>query len=335
MWGTQVPPRANFPVVQRFARDRALTAARLSLSIPHMGPAIAPRGDRPKHRVLNEKGRRMPATPSITPDQLFRLVGTPHCPAIVDVRVANDFDASPRIIPGAVRRSHEDVEAWATELAGRSVIVACAHGGPVSAGVAAWLRTSGAAGETLEGGVAAWAQAGHPTVPDASLPPRDAQGRTIWVTRARPKVDRIACPWLIRRFVDREARFLFVPASEVEAVAERFGATPFDVEGAHWSHRGDLCTFDVMVELFGLTGFPALDRLAVIVRGADTGRPELAPQCAGLLAASLGLSRIYADDLDQLEAGMPLYDAFFRWCRDAVDETHDWVSHQPRSRVKA
>jgi hypothetical protein len=190
--------------------------------------------------------------------------------------------------------------------------------------------------EVLEGGVAVWRDAGLPLVDESRLPPRDAAGRTIWVTRARPKVDRIACPWLIRRFVDRNSVFLFVAPSEVAQVAARFGAAPFDVEGVFWSHRGALCTFDVMVEELGLAGFPALLRLAEIVRGADTGHPEIAPQSAGLLAASLGLSRMYSDDLEQLEAGLGLYDAFYRWCRDAVDETHDWVSHQPRSaRVRA
>ena len=150
------------------------------------------------------------------------------------------------------------------------------------------------------------------------------------MTRARPKVDRIACPWLIRRFVDPDAVFLFVAPADVAGVAERFGATPFDVEGVFWSHRGELCTFDVMVEELGLAGFAALKQLAVIVRGADTAHPEIAPQAAGLLAASLGLSRMHSDDLAQLEDGMILYDAFYRWCRDATDETHDWVSHTPR-----
>ena len=276
----------------------------------------------------------MAATTSISVDKLLRLIGTPACPAVVDVRTDEDFAAWPVRIPGAVRRSHENVEAWAAGYDGQSVIVACHWGGGISAGTAAWLRTRGIDAETLEGGVEAWATAGHPVVPESSLPPRDTQGRTMWVTRARPKVDRIACPWLIRRFIDRDALFLFVPPADVAKVAERFGATPFDVDGVHWSHRGDLCSFDVMVELFGLTGLAGLDRLAVIVRGADTARPELAPQCAGLLAASLGLSRMHSDDLEQLEAGMGLYDAFYRWCRDAVDETHDWVSHQPKARIR-
>jgi hypothetical protein len=159
------------------------------------------------------------------------------------------------------------------------------------------------------------------------VPARDAAGRTLWVTRARPKIDRIACPWLIRRFADPRAVFLFVAPSEVVAVADRFGATPFDVEGVFWSHRGPLCTFDVMVEEFGL-GSPALDRLAAIVRGADTARPDLAPEAAGLLAASLGFSRLHDDDLVQLEAATPLYDALYLWARDGSAETHNWPAVQ-------
>ncbi|MFO1038556.1 MAG: chromate resistance protein [Geminicoccaceae bacterium] len=148
------------------------------------------------------------------------------------------------------------------------------------------------------------------------------------VTRARPKIDRIACPWLIRRFVDRKAVFLFVAAPEVLGVAERFGATPFDIENVFWSHRGEACTFDTMIEELGLATEP-LRRLATIVRAADTACLDLAPEAPGLLAASLGLSRMYADDLAQLEAGMVLYDAFYRWCRDATDETHNWPSAKP------
>ena len=141
-----------------------------------------------------------------------------------------------------------------------------------------------------------------------------------WITRERPKIDRIACPWLIRRFVDPHAVFLFVAPSEVVGVADQFGGTPFDVENVFWSHRGETCTFDTMLEEFGLKTEP-LYRLATIVRGADTARLDLAPQAAGLLAASLGLSRMYMDDLEQLEAGMVLYDAFYRWSRDATEET--------------
>ncbi len=145
-------------------------------------------------------------------------------------------------------------------------------------------------------------------------------------------MDRIACPWLIRRFIDPAAVFLFVAPAEVADVANRFGATAFDIDGAFWSHRGELCTFDVMLDEFGLHT-PALDRLAAIVRGADTARLDLAPQSAGLLAASLGLSRMHKDDLAQLDAGLALYDAFYRWSRDAVEETHNWPSPQPDDRI--
>jgi rhodanese-related sulfurtransferase len=279
----------------------------------------------------------MPAYNAISHDKLFRLVGTPACPAIVDVRVDEAFDADPHLVPGAVRQSHVDVAKWAPRLKGRSAVIACRQGEELSQGVAALLRQEGVPAEALEGGVSAWAAAGLPRVPASVLPPRDAQGRTLWVTRARPKVDRIACPWLIRRFVDPGALFLFVPPADVPGVAERFQAAPFDIEGesVFWSHRGELCTFDVMVAEFGLSEVEALQRLAVVVRGADTARPDLAPQAAGLLAVSLGLSRLYADDIAQLDAGMLVYDALYRWCRDAVDETHDWVSHQPRQALRA
>jgi rhodanese-related sulfurtransferase len=278
----------------------------------------------------------MPAINTISPEKLFRLVGVPGGPRIIDVRPDESFADSPGLIPGAVRRPAGQVSQWAAELRGRTAVVVCKQGLEVGAGVAAWLRHEGVAADLLEGGASAWAAAGLPTVPQLKLPPRDLHGRTAWVTRARPKVDRIACPWLIRRFVDPEAVFLFVAPLEVEGVAERFGAAPFDIEGegVTWSHRGELCTFDVMVEELGLAAIPALARLATIVRGADTNRPEIAPQAAGLLALSLGLSRLHADDLEQLEAGLPLYDALYRWCRDAVDETHDWVSHRPRGARK-
>src|SRR5215213_4483202 len=272
----------------------------------------------------------MPAPNIISPDKLYRLIGTPSAPAIIDVQTEEDFAADPRLIPGAVRRAHSTVAGWASEFRGRSAVVTCQKGAKLSQGVAAWLRNEGVPAESLDGGALAWAEAGLPMVPEEKLPARDGKGRTIWVTRARPKVDRIACPWLIRRFVDPGAVILFVTPAEVTGVAARFGATPFDIEGEgiFWSHRGELCTFDVMVEEFGLATEPLL-RLAAIVRGADTARPDLAPEAPGLLAASLGLSRMYADDLEQLDAGMALYDAFYRWCRDATDETHNWPVRKP------
>jgi rhodanese-related sulfurtransferase len=267
---------------------------------------------------------------SISSDKLSRLIGTAKAPAIVDVRSDDDFAADPRLIPGALRRPHLDVQDWSPHLAGQSVVVVCNKGKKLSEGTAAWLRSSGVGAEILEGGHAGWTEAKNPTVPAERIPKRDGRGRTVWVTRSRPKIDRIACPWLIRRFVDPAAVFLFVTASEVEAVAQRFEATPFDIENVFWSHRGERCTFDVMVDEFGLSR-PALERLATMVRAADTDRLDLCPEAPGLLAASLGLSRMYDDDLEQLNAGILLYDAFYRWCRDATTETHNWPTNKVKS----
>ena len=265
----------------------------------------------------------MPSPDAITVAQLSRLVGTPDAPLIVDVRIAEDRVLDPRTLPASIDRDFRTVRDWAGEYAGRSVVAVCRRGQKLSQGVAAWLRQSGARAENLEGGFEAWVQAEALLVKPEQVPPRDSGGRTVWVTRARPKIDRIACPWLIRRFIDPGAMFLFVAPSEVSAVAERFGATPFDVEGIFWSHRGETCTFDAMLDEFGLDS-PALNRLATIVRGADTARLEVAPEAAGLLAASLGLSRMFRDDLAQLDAAMLLYDSFYRWARDATVETHNW-----------
>jgi rhodanese-related sulfurtransferase len=270
----------------------------------------------------------MSAINSISAEKLARLVGTPRCPSLIDVRPKDDFDANPRLVPGSIRRTHSDACKWGTEFAGGSAVVICRDGGTLSPGTAAWLRHDGVAADVLEYGIEGWTKAALPLLKVGRMPPLDRNGRTVWVTRARPKVDRIACPWLVRRFIDPRAAFLFVAASEVPAVAERFGAVPFDLEGVFWSHRDEKCTFDLMVEEFGLTTEPLL-RLATIVRGADTGRPDLAPQAAGLLAASLGLSRMYTDDLAQLEAGLSFYDSFYRWCRDAVEEVH--TAHSKRS----
>ena len=260
----------------------------------------------------------MPQPNQITPAQLMRLVGLPDAPAIVDVRMADDLAADPRLIPASFLVPHDQFSNAPARLQGQRVVVVCKRGKKLSEGVAAHLRAQGIGAEVLEGGSLAWAEAGLPMVPLAALP-----ATNLWVTRHRPKIDRIACPWLIRRFVDPTARFLFVAPSEVPAVAELFNATPFDIEGVPWSHRGDTCTFDTMVAEFGL-GTEAMNRLALVVRAADTDRHDLSPQAAGLLAISVGLSRQYRDDLEQLAVGMQLYDALYRWARDGHDEGHDW-----------
>jgi len=267
----------------------------------------------------------MPSPTEITVAQLSRLIGLPAAPILVDARTEDDFQTDPRLIPGSVRKDYCEAPRWNLPTSATPVIVLCQKGRKLSQGTAAMLRCDGIAAQSLDGGFEAWRAAGLPLLKLNALPSPNADGRTVWVTRARPKVDRIACPWLIRRFVDPAALFLFVPPADVLDVAERFNGAPFDVDNVFWSHRGEKCTFDAMIEEFGLSA-PPLDLLASIVRGADTARPDLAPQAAGLLAASLGLSRMYKDDLAQLDAGMLLYDAFYRWCRDATEETHNWPS---------
>lgn len=272
----------------------------------------------------------MPSPTQITVPQLSCLTGTPDAPVLIDVRIDEDFEDDSRLIPSSFRHAHDAIATLAGPLQGKSVVVICQKGKKLSEGAAAILRSHGVVAQTLEGGHFAWRDAGQPLVPDEKLPSRNREGRTVWVTRQRPKIDRIACPWLIRRFVDPNAQFLFVGSSEVMDVAEKFSATPFDVEDIFWSHRGEQCTFDTMIEEFRLESEP-LQRLAAIVRGADTNRHDLAPEAKGLLAASLGLSCMFRDDLAQLEAGMMLYDSFYRWARDATEEGHDWPSALARS----
>ena len=265
----------------------------------------------------------MPSPTEITVQQLSRLIGLPDAPVVVDVCIDEDFESDPRLIPGSFRLSFTDIAALAPKFRGSRVVIVCHKGKKLSQGAAAILRDHGVAAESLEGGIVGWREAGEPLIPAAKLPSRNAEGRTVWVTRHRPKIDRIACPWLIRRFVDPNAQFLFVAPSEVFDVADRFAAIPFDIEDVFWSHREELCTFDTMIQELRLETAP-LKHLARIVRGADTNRHDLEPEAAGLLAASLGLSRMYRDDLAQLNAGMALYDAFYRWARDAKDEGHTW-----------
>jgi rhodanese-related sulfurtransferase len=256
--------------------------------------------------------------------ELIALTGTGRFPHLVDVRRHASFASAGQRIAGAVWRDHMKAAEWYPEFAdGRQIVVYCTHGHNVSEIAAAKLTGLGANVAILEGGIKAYGKSGGILVtregPDVDV----AAGPSVWVTRERPKIDRIACPWLIRRFIDPTAIFHFVAAEWVKDVAEEIGAIPYDIKDVHYSHRGEDCTFDTLIAEFGLTD-PSLDRLARIVRGADTARPELEPQAAGLLAISLGLSAIEADDLAQLEKGMIIYDALYGWCRHAAHETHNW-----------
>ncbi len=144
-----------------------------------------------------------------------------------------------------------------------------------------------------------------------------------WITRERPKIDRIACPWLVARFIDQQPEFLYVPSGDVQSVADETKAIPYDIPGVELSHEGELCSFDAFLKKYRLDD-PALHKMATIVRGADTSRPELAPQSAGLYALSLGLSHDFADDHEMLKHGMVMYDALYAWCKHCQGESHNW-----------
>lgn len=261
----------------------------------------------------------------LSPSELIPLIGSGTCPLFIDVRRSEAFESSPVRIAGAIWRDHMGVGEWLPALPpARPIVVYCSHGHNVSEIAAAGLASLGAKVAILDGGIEAWIGAGGLTVPRAAAGIEPGLPKpSVWVTRERPKIDRIACPWLVRRFVDPLAVFHFVAAEWVIDVAKETGWIPFDVVGVHYSHRGDECTFDTMISEFGIS-HPALLHLARIVRGADTARPDLEPQAAGLLAISLGLSAIEPDDRAQLEAGIRIYDALYGWCRHATGETHNW-----------
>lgn len=265
----------------------------------------------------------MPA--SISPLELLDHLGTGDWPTVVAVTRRARFEQESRRIPGSLWRDHMKTAEWGGELARREpLVVYCAEGHNVSQLAASRLRAAGIDARCLGGGIAAWEAAGGPVIRrHGPGVPFTLEQPTVWATRRRPKVDRIACPWLIRRFVDPMAEFHFIDTEWVRDIAAELGGQPFDIDGVHYSHRGDTCTFDTMLDEFDLDD-PALRRLAVIVRGADTARPELAPEAAGLIAVSLGLSAIESDDLVQLERGMVVYDALYGWLRKASGETHNW-----------
>ena len=254
-------------------------------------------------------------TPSVSPSELYAVLGTASAPVLLDVRRDEAFSKDNGLIIGAFHRSPEEVEPWSRYLAPDHPVVAyCVHGHEVSQDVAARLHWAGIKASYLDGGIAGWRAAGLPT--------RKKLGgvENKWVTRERPKIDRIACPWLITRFINPLAEFLYVPVTEVVAVAKAEGATPYDIKDTEFGHVGDRCSFDAIIKIFEIKD-PALDHLAMIVRGADTSRPELAPQCEGLLAISHGLSANHPDDHEMLKHGMVIYDALYTWCR----------SHEKRS----
>ncbi len=261
----------------------------------------------------------------LSANDLQGLIGGPDAPLIFDVRRREAFEADERVVPTARWREPSQVEIWAGDVPrGAKVVVYCAHGEQLSQGAAAELRARGIDAAALEGGMDGWRAAGGLSILKQGWPGREETKPSRWVTRTRPKIDRIACPWLIRRFADPSAVLLFVAPDQVIAAARELDAIPYDVEGVDFTHEGEGCSFDTFLDRFGLDD-PALRDLALIVRGADTGRPDLAPQAAGLLAFSLGLSALAGDnDHGAVAQGMIFYDALYAWRRRAAEETHGW-----------
>jgi rhodanese-related sulfurtransferase len=248
---------------------------------------------------------------AIAPAALAQALGSARPPLVIDVRRNERFLESPCLIAGALRRDPALVAEWKSTLPkGAEVVAYCVHGHEVSQGVAKALGA-----RYLEGGIEAWR---------GSIDGKPKGAATRWVTRERPKIDRIACPWLIRRFIDPTAEFLYVPTPEVKRVAEQREAVPYDIPDVAFSHEGERCSFDAFLRHYRLESDPALRELALVVRGADTNRMELAPQAPGLAAISLGLSILYRNDHEMLEHGMVMYDALYAWCKGGKEEIHTW-----------
>jgi rhodanese-related sulfurtransferase len=256
---------------------------------------------------------------SISFSDIASTRASPEPPLVIDVRRRDAFLGAADMAAGALRRDPEAVSRWAKSLPrANMVVVYCVHGHQVSQGVAQALSDQGLRAYYLSGGLEeGWRTGGGPL---DSKPPNAS---TRWVTRERPKIDRIACPWLISRFVDAEAEFLYVPTARVRETAAARAAVPYDVSDVYFSHEGPLCSFDAFLRHYRLND-PALRQLAVIVRAADTATLENSPQAPGLLAISLGLSRLFADDHEMLTHGMVMYDALYAWCREGQDEVHTW-----------
>jgi rhodanese-related sulfurtransferase len=249
---------------------------------------------------------------SISAAELYSHLGTASAPVVVDFRRQDAFDADDRQIIGAVRYSPGEVDRWSREAPIGMVVAYCSHGGDVSQSIATTLRAAGVKAAYLEGGISAWQKMKLPT--RRKLRARADDKR---VTREHPKIDRIARPWLVSRFINPGAEFIYVPPDQVTAIAEQIDGIPFDIKGAEFGHVGDRCSFDAIVRIFDIKD-PALDRVATVVRGADTSRRDLAPECEGLYAISFGLSANFPNDHEMLRHGLVIYDALYTWCRKAL-----------------
>lgn len=264
---------------------------------------------------------------AISAQDAFAALLGPNPAVLLDARRDSVIAASGRMIPQTHFADHGDGKSLAATLdRAQPVIVTCAHGHNRSQRLVAHLRSEGFDAAMVTDGIDGWQAAGLPTVAITVGPVTLGAVPTVWVTRRHPKIDRVACPWLIRRFLDPNARFLFTDPAWVLDVAASEGAIAYDLPGGVFEHDGPLCSFDTILRAFGLETFGPLARLALIVRGADTDQLDLAPQAAGLLAAALGMSARHGDnDHAVLADGFALYDGLLAWAMHATGEPHNWV----------
>jgi rhodanese-related sulfurtransferase len=259
---------------------------------------------------------------SISIEQLSQRLNKANAPVCIDVRKEPAYQEHGRRIPSALRVAPDALEQLRDLPRDTPLVVYCIKGHEVGVNAAQTLLQMGFADtQYLQGGIQAWEQDGLPTMKNNETTAYTA-GST-WVTRERPKIDRIACPWLVHRFIDATAKFAYVPSDQVLSHAADHNAIAYDVPGVRFTHRGDNCSFDALIADFDLHD-AALAKLALIVRGADTARLDLAPESAGLLAISLGLSTTYIDDHAMLAQGMLVYDALYAWCKQTSPEKHGW-----------
>lgn len=257
----------------------------------------------------------------VPPRMIYDRLGLQDAPILIDVRSRGDVERLPRMIPGAMYFDAEVAPQWVRKLPQRRSVAIYSSAERDIGALASTLTISGVHCSILEGGIEHWLESQLPTIrmrDDLGVP-----GQSQWVTRERPKIDRLACPWLIRRFIDPLATFHYVPAQRVRTDATSLGAQPYDIPDVTFSHRGPNCSFDAFLDEFDLHD-PILDELARIVRAADTATLDQAREAPGLLAISLGLSASIADDQLLLEQAMLIYDALYAWCKSARDEPHSW-----------
>jgi rhodanese-related sulfurtransferase len=250
----------------------------------------------------------------------YDQLGLNHAPMLIDVRSARELERVPRMIPGAMHVESDLIEPWLRKRQHQTVTLYSNSAHDIES-VASALLNSGVRVLVLQGGIDEWIRYDLPTIKvreDLGVP-----GRSQWVTRERPKIDRIACPWLVRRFIDPLATFHYVPAQRVRSDATVLDAQPYDIPDVTFSHRGSRCSFDAFLDEFELHD-PVLDELALIVRAADTATLEQSREAPGLLAISLGLSASIPDDQVLLEQAMLIYDALYAWSKAARDEPHSW-----------